>query len=202
MIRVVVGGHARKVGKTLVAAGLIAAFKQFPWTAVKITSHQHANADASDAAASGAFAIHEETDRMGHSDTSRFLAAGAARALWVRTREDGYDAAVQQLLPALQSDPFVIFESNRILRFLCPDLFILVLRYDVDDFKESALKTLHRADAIVAINYQPALPAWKGFEIPTRIPLFKTTEPQTIPSGLIGFMQSRLPVLGLPVQAE
>jgi hypothetical protein len=199
MVSVVVGGHSRKVGKTSVAAGLIAAFSRFSWTAIKITSHQHANASASfdadasnDAAVSAAFAIQEETNRTGHSDTSRFLAAGAARAFWVRASEDSLDAAVLQLLPAIQSDPFVIFESNRILQFLCPDLYILVLRYDVEDFKDSARETLRRADAIVATNYRPAPPAWKGLEMPAGIPLFTTTELQIIPQGLIDFMQSRL----------
>ena len=38
---IVVGGHARNVGKTSVVAGLISAFPQYSWTAIKISSHQH-----------------------------------------------------------------------------------------------------------------------------------------------------------------
>jgi hypothetical protein len=186
MATVVVGGHSRKVGKTSIAAGIIAAFPQCHWTAVKITSHQHAEAPSS--------AITEETDCSGRSDTSRFLVAGAGRALWVRAREGVIATAVHQLLSAIQSDPFVIIESNRILQFIRPDLYVLVLRYDVEDFKDSARETLCRADAIVAVNYRSSSTVWKGLEIPASIPLFKTTDPQRIPEGLIDFLDSRLQI--------
>jgi hypothetical protein len=184
MTTIVVGGHSRKVGKTSVTSGIIAAFPQCHWTAVKITSHQHAEAPAS--------AICLETDPSGRSDTSRFLAAGATRALWVRAGADGLAPVVRQLLPEIQSDPFVIIESNRILQFIRPDLYILVLRYDVEDFKVSARDTLHRADAIVAINHRSAPAIWNGLEIPSDIPLFKTDDFQSIPEGLINLIRSRL----------
>lgn len=190
MASIVVGGHARKVGKTAVAAGIIAAFSRFPWTAVKMTSHQHADASPAEP-----FTIQEEADRTGHSDTSRFLVAGAARALWVRAREDGLDAAVQQLLPTIHADPFVIIESNRILQFFRPDVYIVVLHYDVEDFKSSARETLHQADAIVAINYRPSPPLWKDVAIPAGVPLIKTTTLHSIPEDLVTFMRSRLPLL-------
>jgi hypothetical protein len=183
MTTVVVGGHSRKVGKTSVAAGIIAEFPWCCWTAVKITSHQHAEAISS--------GIYEENDRSGRSDTSRFLAAGAARALWVRADEDGLDTAVHQLLPAIQRDPFVIIESNRILQFIVPDLYILVVRYDIEEFKDSAREMLHQADAIIAINYSSSPPAW-SIEMPAGVPVFATKNPQVIPAGLIGLMRSRL----------
>ena len=187
MATVVVGGHARKAGKTSVVAGIIAAFPQCSWTAAKITSHLHEELPES-----AAFLIHEETDRAGHSDTSRFLAAGAARALWVRARESGFEPAVRQLLAATQSDPFVIIESNRILRFIRPDLYILVLRYGIEDFKDSARETLGRAHAVVAVNEGAASAAWKGIEMPTGIPLFETTDPACLPKSFVDFLQSRL----------
>jgi hypothetical protein len=183
MTTIVVGGHSRKVGKTSVAAGIIAAFPACRWTAVKITSHRHAEANSS--------AIYEETDRSGRSDTSRFLVAGAARALWVRAPEDSLELAIRQLLPAIQSDPFVIIESNRILQFIRPDLYILVLRYDVAEFKDSARETLRQADAIVAVNDCPSPPGWK-LEMPAYVPLFPMADLQIIPSDFIDFLQNRL----------
>ena len=190
MTSIVVGGHARKVGKTAVAAGIIAAFSRFPWTAIKITSHQHADAPLSEA-----FTIQEETDRTGQSDTSRFLVAGAARALWVRAREKNGDAALRQLLPALHSNPFVIFESNRILQFFRPDVYIMVLHYDVEDFKQSARETLRQADAIVAINYRPSPPQWNHCALPAGVPLFTTPSSHSIPEDLVAFVRLRLPLL-------
>src|SRR6266699_1417855 len=92
MAIVVIGGHSRSVGKTSVVAGLIAAMPAHNWTAFKITQYGHGicsrSGEACDcAAADHSWAISEEKDRSGESDTSRFLVAGATRAWWVRTEQ-------------------------------------------------------------------------------------------------------------------
>jgi hypothetical protein len=191
MPTVVVGGQSRKVGKTSVAAGLIAAFPRCRWTAIKISSHVHAGMDRA-----GTGVVYEETDRAGRSDTSRFLAAGAARALWLSFGDKDRESAMRKLSPILKSDPFVMIESNRILRFFVPDLFILVLKYDVADFKDSAKEILGRAQAIVAVNSGSAGPARKAIARATLrgVPVFETPDPQSIPQGLINFVQSRLKI--------
>jgi hypothetical protein len=193
MTTIVVGGHARNVGKTAVASGLIAAFRRYPWTAIKISSHRHAGVAA---ASSGEF--YEERDREGRSDTSRFLIAGASRALWVQIGEDDWRSAMQKILPILQSSPFVLIESNRVLQFMDPDLYILVLKYDIVEFKQSARETLSRADAIVAVDTEASTPTWQGVPIEAlkAIPLFTTTNPLKIPGGLIDFVRSRLLING------
>jgi hypothetical protein len=189
MTTVVVGGHSRKVGKTSVAAGLIAAFPELRWTAIKISSHWHGDSYTDDACE-----IYEENNGTGLSDTSRFLAAGAARSLWMRVRESEFEKAVQRLLSKMQSDPFLIIESNRILQYIQPDLYILVLRYDVEDFKDSARDTLSRAHAIVAVTSNASTPSWKGISPKSLsgIPLFATADPKIIPKGLIDFVRVRL----------
>src|SRR5512135_199246 len=103
MAIVVIGGHSRSIGKTSLVAGLIAALPERHWTAVKITQYGHGicSADGSPcecATADHSWAITEEHDRSGESDTSRFLVAGAARALWVRTRQGN----LAEALPALR----------------------------------------------------------------------------------------------------
>ena len=40
MAVVVVGGQSRKVGKTSVVCGLIAALPEMRWTAIKLTQHE------------------------------------------------------------------------------------------------------------------------------------------------------------------
>src|SRR6201998_228310 len=92
MAIVIFCGHSRTVGESSMVAGLISALPEFDWTAVKITQHGHgicsANGEACDCAtADHSWAISEERDRSGESDTSRFLLAGAARALWVWTEQ-------------------------------------------------------------------------------------------------------------------
>ena len=103
MAIIVIGGHSRSVGKTSVVAGLISALPEFDWTAVKITQYGHgvcsANGEACDCAtADHSWAISEERDRSGESDTSRFLVAGAAQALWVRTEQ----GRLAEAMPALR----------------------------------------------------------------------------------------------------
>jgi hypothetical protein len=191
---VAVGGHSRNVGKTSVAAGLIYAFRRYPWTAIKISSHRHASLSNLKEDNEEDFCdIYEESNREGSSDTSRFLAAGASRSLWMRIEDHRPDTA-QQLLPILQSCPFVLLESNQILRLIRPDLFIMVLRFDTMDFKDSARACLRQADAVVAVNPDLAPPPWEGIsDTLSKIPQFITADPRVMPEGLIDFVQSRLP---------
>jgi hypothetical protein len=198
MTTVVVGGHSRNVGKTSVAAGLIRTFRGYPWTAIKISSHWHTDSNADEICA-----ISEESDPDGFSDSSRFLAAGAARSFWIRIREGKMKESIPRLLPILQSSPFVMIESSGILRYVQPDFYIMVVRYDVADFKESARETLDRAHAIVAVPCDFPSPAWKDLldKKMTGIPLFATPDPGVIPAGLLDLIQSKLPSLHIGAEA-
>ena len=103
MAIVVVGGHSRSVGKTSVVAGLISALREYDWTAVKVTQYGHGVCSANGAPCDCATADHswtisEEKNGSGDSDSSRFLAAGAARALWVRTEQ----GKLAEAMPALR----------------------------------------------------------------------------------------------------
>ena len=101
---VAVGGHSRNVGKTSVAAGLIQAFRKYPWTAIKISSHRHANLSSLKKDDEENFCdIYEEFNREGSSDTARFLAAGASRSLWMRIKDDRSDTDA-----AIATDPAVL----------------------------------------------------------------------------------------------
>jgi hypothetical protein len=187
---IVIGGHSRKVGKTAVVAGVIRAFSQYTWTAAKISSHWH-----EDPPAGAACIILEENVPGEQSDSARFLAAGAARAFWIRIREDRLLESMPELLPVLQSGPFVIIESNCILRLIRPELYVLILNSRVDEFKPSARETLPRADAILLISSGPASPAWQRFvlEDAAGIPLFTSKDPNLLPPEFLAFVQTRLP---------
>src|SRR5438270_8081047 len=140
MAIVVVGGHSRSVGKTSVVAGLIAALREFNWTALKITQYGHgicsANGEACDCATDDhSWAIAEEKDRSGDSDTSRFIVAGASRAYWVRTQQGRLAEAMPEIRRRISGVKNVIFESNSLLKFLRPDLYLTVLDPANADFK-------------------------------------------------------------------
>ena len=189
MTVIVVGGHSRNTGKTTVVSGLIRAFPRCRWTAIKISSHWH-----TDSPTRHPFDIREENDRSGHSDTSRFLAAGASRSLWVRVKENHFEAVMRKLQPIIQSSPFVIIESNRILKYIRPDLFIFVLRRDVEDFKDSAREAIGKAQAVILTDYGSSPPAGEDLPqiVPRNIPLFSTTDSRIIPVTFVDFIQSRL----------
>ena len=91
MAIVVIGGHSRSVGKTSVVSGIIARLPEMHWTAFKITQFGHgfctADGEPCDCQTDEhTVAISEERDPAGGTDSARYLAAGAVRSFWVRTR--------------------------------------------------------------------------------------------------------------------
>ncbi len=197
MAIVVVGGHSRSVGKTSVVAGLISALREFEWTAVKITQYGHgvcsANGAPCDCAtADHAWAISEEKDRAGESDTSRFLLAGAVRALWVRTEQGKLAEAMPTLRQRIERSHHVILESNSVLKFMRPDLYLTVLDPSTEDFKTSAREFLDRADAVVLHDGSKAGSAWQGVSLKpvAERPVFRITPPPYVTAEIVEFVRS------------
>jgi len=174
MAIVVVGGHTRNIGKTSVVAGLIRALPEMRWTAFKITQFGHgvcsANGEPCDCeTADHTIAISEERDPATGTDSARYLEAGAARSFWVRTRQGQLSEAMPRLrkeFELAQADGGnVIVESNSILRFFRPDVFLTVLDPATKDFKESALRYLDRADAVLLTAAEVGRPEWSGVSL-------------------------------------
>jgi hypothetical protein len=195
---IVIGGHSRSVGKTSVVAGLISGLREFEWTAVKITQHGHnicsANGEACDCATGDhSWAISEERDRSGESDTSRFLVAGAARVFWARTQQGRLAEAMPGLRERLASARNVILESNSVLRFLRPDLYLTVLDPATADFKNSAREFLDRADAVILHNgVGPA--AWHEVSLKPVAgrPIFRIQPPKYVTPEIVEFVRAKL----------
>lgn len=170
MARVVVGGHTRNIGKTQLVVEIIRAFPEVRWIAVKITQYGHGvcsiNGESCDCAPDEhTFALQEERDRSGQSDTSRFLAAGAPRVFWVRTKQGRLAEALPPLRRKLAGAENVVIESNTVLHFLSPDLYLPVLDFSRADFKASARAFLDRADAYVLLAPLPGRPAWDAVSL-------------------------------------
>jgi hypothetical protein len=194
---IVIGGHSRSVGKTSVVAGLIAALPEFDWTAVKITQYGHgicsANGEACDCATvDRCWAILEEQDRSGESDTSRFLVAGARRSLWVRTEQGRLAEAMPALRGKLAGARNVILESNSVLKFLQPDLYLTVLDPATADFKTSAREFLDRANAVILHGANGT--AWPGvlLEPVKERPVFQIAPPQYVTGEIVEFVRGKL----------
>jgi|SRR6516162_1071644 len=201
MAIIVIGGHSRDVGKTSVVAGLIAALSEHHWTAFKITQYGHGICARKGkvcqcACATGdhSWAISEERDRSGESDTSRFLLAGAERAWWVRTEQGRLAEAMPTIFRKLSESENAIVESNSILKFLYPDLYLTVLDPATGDFKPSAREFLDRADAIILHNKESSGTADWGTDLDhvKHRRIFRIQPPNYVDRKIVQFVKERL----------
>jgi hypothetical protein len=197
MAIVVIGGHSRNVGKTSVVAGLIAALPEYHWTALKITQYGHgvcsANGEACHCATDDhTWAISEEKDRSGESDTSRFLLAGAARVWWVRTEQGRLAEAMPAIRQRLAESQNVILESNSVLKFVRPDVYLTILDPANADFKKSAQEFLDRADGVIL--HGETAPRWKEVSLKPVAdrPVFRIQPPEYVTPEIIDFVRASL----------
>lgn len=178
---IAVGGHTRSIGKTQLVCDVIRAFPRTEWIAGKITQYGHGvcaqdgeNCDC--APTEHVCALDWETRADTGTDSARFLAAGAKRSFWLRTKQGYLAEGLPLLREALRevasgewrvaSQPEIgntdlgsaesgdrnmalIVESNSLMQFLKPSLYFAVIDPLKEDFKESAQMALDRAHALV-----------------------------------------------------
>jgi hypothetical protein len=199
---IVVGGHTRSIGKTQLVCDLIAAFSQENWVAGKITQYGHGvcaqNGENCDCAPDDHVCAISWEKTANETDSGRFLAAGARRSFWLRTKQgflaEGMPLLREALCEATGTDPnapgHVILESNTLLQFLKPSLYLMVLDPSKADFKESARLQMDRASAFVL--RQPLLNAngaVASADFPARFlcgkPQFLQREGEALPQGLL-----------------
>jgi hypothetical protein len=152
-----------------VVCGIIRRLPECRWTAVKITQYGHGVCSHEGEPCECAdprhpVAISEERGADPSTDSGRFLAAGAARAFWLRTPADGLGEAMPRLRRIVEAGGNVIVESNSVLRFLKPDLCLIVMDGAVADFKPTSRRFLDRAHALVVTSGAPL--SWEGLPAP------------------------------------
>jgi hypothetical protein len=182
---VVVGGSAKDVGKTALVCGVIAALPEFRWTAVKISGHDYepGGTEALRRESSNP-AIWEEMLAGPATDTERYLAAGARRALLV-TRI-GAEIPVEEIRIAIGEDRNVIFESNRIVGAVKPDLVLALVGDSSAEMKASFQRLLRVADAVVTVGNSEA----NG--VPEGVPRFDLDVPDRLPPAMVSWLRVRL----------
>lgn len=181
---IVIGGHTRSIGKTQLVCDVIAAFPGGNWIAGKITQYGHGvcaqNGENCDCAPTEhVCALDWELHADTGTDSARFLAAGARRSFWLRTKH-GFLAEGLPLLRAAAQEAkttsygelsALILESNSLLQFLKPSLYFAVVDPAKEDFKDSARAALDRADALVlrgtGMTFSASAPAWTN--LPSRL---------------------------------
>jgi len=180
---IVIGGSNKSVGKTSLICGIVAAFPELRWTAVKITSHHYGQIEP-------VWEEHAVKGRQGGeaSDTSRFLGAGAHKSFLV--------TASERVLPwremeaALGGSRHVIFESNRIAKELRADLRLAVVSGTEMGFKLSFFPFLNEADAVIAHPGADVMLPRNRREIP----VFRLSSPSEISQELTEWLRVKLGV--------
>ena len=205
---IVVGGHTRSIGKTQLVCDLIAALPNENWIAGKITQYGHgvcaqngANCDCAPDDHVCAISWEKEAN---DTDSGRFLAAGARRSFWLRTKQGFLAEGMPLLRKALQESEGdeqgaavrVILESNTLLQFVKPALYLMVLDPSKEDFKDSAKLQMDRASAFVL--RQPVHlenpGSWQG--LPLQLlrgkPQFLQREGEALPVALVQQVQGTI----------
>jgi hypothetical protein len=208
---IVIGGHTRSIGKTQLVCDVIAAFPHTNWVAGKITQYGHGvcaqNGNHCDCAPDEHIcAIGWETQANTGTDSARFLAAGARRSFWLRTKQGFLAEGLPLLRAALRETsadakkemPTLIVESNSLLQFLKPSLYFSVIDPAKEDFKDSARAALGRADALVfhgsSDTFSEAGPSW--LKLATQLlkekPSVRQREGEPLPEPLHALVQRAL----------
>jgi hypothetical protein len=179
----VVGGSTKDIGKTSLICGIISALRDFHWTAVKITGHSYVTASSAESETPSAI-VWEETTVGQATDTARYLAVGARRALLVTRRQE--EVPIKEIRQALGNDRNILFESNRIIDMLRPDV-CLALIGDAQELKPSFLRLIRIADALVTFSGHRQFP-----DAPAGIPVFMQQSPDQISPELMEWLRARL----------
>jgi hypothetical protein len=87
-----------------------------------------------------------------------------------------------------------IIESNSILRFIRPDLYLSVLDPAVVDFKDSARLFLDRADAVLVAEGALGQPGWKGVSLKliAGTPVLAMRPPMYVTEAVLEFVRATL----------
>jgi hypothetical protein len=87
----------------------------------------------------------------------------------------------------------VMVESNSVLKFLRPDLYLTVLDPGTEDFKTSAREFLDRAGAVILHDgLRSGGSAWQGVSLKpvAERPVFRITPPPYVTPEIVEFVRS------------
>lgn len=205
---IVVGGHTRSIGKTQLVCDLITALPDARFVAGKITQYGH-GVCAQNGEHCGcepdehSSAFDWESNAASGTDSARFLAAGARQAFWLRTKQGYLAEGIPLLREALRKLVLeddvasfnIIIESNSLLQFLKPSIYLAVLDPEKQDFKPSAQMLLDRADAFV-LRHDFGAQAQTWPQISGKLlqakPFFLHLESKPVPDALLNLVNNSL----------
>ena len=198
---IAVGGQTRNVGKTSLVENIIRAFPEMHWTAMKITQHGHGVCSEVGVPChcndepEHPFAIDEEI-KPTSTDSGRFLGAGAKHSYWLRTAQGELAYGLPAFREVADAAKNLIVESNSLVAFLRPALYLSVVDFSIPDFKDSARKFLDRSDAVVVVESEVDRPEWAGISesLFARKQVFRVPRPVFFSDELRDFVATRVAV--------
>ena len=108
----------------------------------------------------------------------------------MRTEQGRLTEALPFLRKRLAESENAIVESNSIVEFVQPDLYMTVLDPGVEDFKASAQRFLECADAVI-------LPRERLWNHASRQRAFRISPPEYVTADMVKFVNQRLQELAL-----
>ena len=131
-----VGSDQRKSGKTTLVCELIKKVSiNHDLVAIKVTmlsengpNSNHKNtADRDCCLRERGYCIVEDNESCGQNDTSRFLAAGARRSLWLQVFKKHLLEGFETVLKEIGKDAVIICESTSLRKIVEPGIFIMMV---------------------------------------------------------------------------
>jgi len=153
-----IGSAGRNTGKTELACAVIKKFcKSTNITGIKVTAIKAKDGTCPRggrgcgvcSSLEGNFCITEELRRNSTKDTSRLLAAGASRVLWLRVLRSHLEQGLTALVSIVGSDTTLICESNSLRHVVKPGLFLMIAAPNLKQWKGSAGEVRRYIDKVV-----------------------------------------------------
>jgi hypothetical protein len=113
----------------------------------------------------------------------------------VRTEQGRLAEAMPELRKRLNDSRNIILESNSVLKFLRPDLYLTVLDPSTEDFKTSAREFLDRANAVILRDHAKLASAqWQSVSLKpvAECPVFRITPPPYITPEIVQFVRAHI----------
>ena len=153
-----VGASSKASGKTTFTCSLIEKFSsQHDIVGVKISTidsvneshHPDVTGVGKNNLPSRHYYISQEIEKCRHTDTSRMLAAGARKVLWLQALNTYLEEGIRALLDMLGNEAVSICESNRARTIIEPGAFVIIRKSQESIWKPSAREVVEYADMMV-----------------------------------------------------
>jgi len=152
-----IGAAGRKAGKTEFACEVLRRYARInPLVGVKVTAVTNPGECCPRGGEgcgvcgglTGPYLVSEEKSVNSDKDTSRLLAAGASKVLWLRSLRASLSEALIALLGDMPAGTGIVCESNSSRLELEPGLFLVLKQKGQTSPKSSCRKVIHLADRI------------------------------------------------------